>query len=62
MNKEILEQLKEDAVTITNLESGLMYPDVITGSNTPKSTVEIARLYGQRIVMNTEKLLESIGK
>lgn len=62
MNKEILEQLKEDAVAITNLESGRMYPDVINGSNAPKSTVEIARLYGQRIVMNTEKLLESVGK
>lgn len=62
MNKEILEQLKEDAIAITNLESGRMYPDVITGSNTPKSTIEIARLYGQRIVTNTEKLLESVGK
>lgn len=62
MNKEILEQLKEDAAAIMALESGRMYPDVITGSNAPKSTVEIARLYSQRIVTNTEKLLESVGK
>lgn len=62
MNKETLKQLKEDAAAIMALESGRMYPDVIAGSNTPKSTVEIARLYGQRIVTNTEKLMESAGK
>lgn len=62
MNEGILKQIQEDAEALMTLENGRMYPDLVTRSNVAKSVNEMARLYGQRILSNTVRLMESAGK